>query len=672
MKKHIYTLIFACTAAGIASAQEPADTAAFEGELQEVQVVRKRDGRSKSHLNVENRETISATELCRAACCNLGESFVTNPSVDVSYTDAATGAKQIKLLGLSGSYVQMLTENIPAYRGAAAPFSLGYVPGPWMQSIQVSKGIASVKNGYEAITGQINVEFLKPQSERQANANIFFDSHLKGEINLDGNIHLGDEWSTGLLLHYEKGFRNHDDNKDGFLDIPKIEQLHFTNRWTRMSPNHTFQFLASGLFEDRQSGQAHNAHINDECPLYTIGIKTKRADAFMKNAYIFDPEHVRNIALILSGSFHQQHATYGDKFYGVNQWNGYASLMYEGEFDGRNSLSTGLSLNYDDYADQRFQYKGVNQSIDTYNREAVAGAYAQYTYNLDSKLIIMAGIRADYSSIYKWFVTPRAHVKYSPLKWISLRVSAGKGYRTNHILAEYNYLLASSRQIHIDPDLKQEEAWNYGFSATFTPQILGKKLDVSAEYYYTRFGSQLVADLDIDPHGVWFGNLDGKSYSHTFQIEASYPVFSGFSMTAAYRYNDVRCTYSDGITRERPLTSKSKFLITATYKTPLELWQFDATFQYLGGGRMPTPYTLPDGTPSWNDRFKGFCQLSAQVTRWFRWGSVYVGGENLTGFKQKNPIVGADNPWGPNFDATMIWGPLSGAMVYAGVRITLK
>ena len=94
--------------------------------------------------SVKNEELISGDELSRAACCNLGESVVTNPSGDVSYSDAATGAKQIKLLGLSGTYVQMLTENIPNYRGAAAPYGLGYVPGPWMQRILVSKGFSSV------------------------------------------------------------------------------------------------------------------------------------------------------------------------------------------------------------------------------------------------------------------------------------------------------------------------------------------------------------------------------------------------------------------------------------------------------------------------------------------------------------------------------------------------
>ena len=90
-------------------------------ELSEVQIVSRKLSTLKLRSSVMNEEIVTSDELCRAACCNLGESFVTNPSVDVSYSDAATGAKQIKLLGLSGTYVQMLTENIPNYRGAASP-----------------------------------------------------------------------------------------------------------------------------------------------------------------------------------------------------------------------------------------------------------------------------------------------------------------------------------------------------------------------------------------------------------------------------------------------------------------------------------------------------------------------------------------------------------------------
>lgn len=637
--------------------------------LGEVNVVRRRFGTTKLRSSAMNVDIISSAELSRAACCNLGESFVTNPSVDVSYSDAATGAKQIKLLGLSGTYVQMMTENIPNYRGAAAPYGLGYVPGPWMQSIQVSKGSSSVKNGYESITGQINVEFKKPQLPEAdwVSANLFASSTGRYEANADATLKLSKRWSTSLLAHYENETMAHDANHDGFADIPRVEQYNLWNRWAYMGDHYVFQAGIKALSEWRNSGQVnHGGNPGQE--LYKIGIDTRRYEAFTKNAYIFNKEKNTNLALILQGTFHNQDAVYGHKLYDVDQTNVYASLLFETEFSKRHSLSTGLSFNYDGY-DQRYRLTNDVElpRLKSFEKESVQGAYVQYTYNLEDKLILMGGIRGDYSSMHGFFVTPRAHVKYNPNEFVNFRLSAGKGYRTNHVLAENNYLLASSRKVRIAGDLDQEEAWNYGASISSYIPLFGKTLNLNAEYYYTDFLKQVVVDMDTDPHEIAFYNLNGRSYSHVFQVEANYPLFKGFTLTAAYRFTDAKTTYN-GELKERPLTSRYKGLVTASYKTPLEIWQFDATLQLNGGGRMPSRYILEDGTPSWSARYGSFEQLSVQITRYFRRWSIYVGGENLTNFKQKNPIIDAANPWGENFDSTMIWGPVHGTKAYIGIR----
>ena len=625
----------------------------------------------KLRNSVMNEDMISSAELSRAACCNLGESFVTNPSVDVSYSDAATGAKQIKLLGLSGTYVQMLTENIPNYRGAAAPYGLGYVPGPWMQSIQVSKGISSVKNGYEAITGQINVEFKKPQLPEAdwVSANLFASTTNRYEANADATLKLSKRWSTSLLAHYENETKAHDGNDDGFVDIPQVEQYNVWNRWAYMGDHYVFQAGFKALSETRSSGQStHGGMYSSE--LYKVGIDTERYELFTKNAYIFDKEKNTNLALILSTSWHNQDAMYGRKLYNVDQTNTYASLMFETEFNPQNSFSAGLSFNYDAY-DQHYR---LNNNADTplkaSDKEAVPGVYVQYTLNLNDQWMLMAGLRGDYSSKHGFFVTPRAHLKYNPNDYVHFRLSAGKGYRTNHVLAENNYLLSSSRKVEIAKNLDMEEAWNLGASVSTYIPVFGKTLNVNAEYYYTDFRKQVVVDMDSNPHEVAFYNLDGRSYSHVLQVEASYPFFKGFTLTGAYRLTDAQTTYK-GQRMEKPLTGKYKGLLTASYQTPLGIWQFDATLQLNGGGRMPAPYELADGQLSWSRRYGSFEQLSMQVTRYFRRWSIYVGGENLTNFKQKNPIIDAANPWGDNFDSTMIWGPVHGAKAYVGIRFNL-
>ena len=630
--------------------------------LSNVTITSRRAGTRKMGGAV-NGVIINKAELFKAACCNLGESFTTNPSVDVNYSDAATGAKQIKLLGLSGTYVQMLTENLPNFRGAAAPYALDYVPGPWMKSIQVSKGSSSVRNGYESITGQIDVEYLKPEDEQGATVNLYGNTMGKMEANADGNIHVSDKLSTEVLLHYQNDFGHHDQNDDGFLDQPNVRQWNLQNRWFANTGSYIFHGGLGVIKEKREGGQTeHTSHLSH---LYNIGIETNRYECYMKHALILDPSHGTNIALMTNLSLHQMDANYGNKQYDVNEKNAYVQLLFETSFTTQHNLAAGLSLNHD-YFSEECRVKSVEFAT---AKETTTGAYVQYTYNLDSKLTAMAGIRADHSNLYGTFFTPRFHVKYTPNEIVSLRISAGKGYRSVHALAENNNLLASGRTLVID-DLKQEQAWNTGLSSSFYIPLFGKTLKLNAEYYHTHFNEQAVIDYDSNPTEIRITNLDGKSYSNTFQIDASYPVVKGLELTAAWRWNDVKSTYG-GKLMEKPLTNRYKGLVTASYKTPLGIWQFDATLQLNGGGRMPTPYTLADGTPSWDSRFSAYEQVSAQITRWFRHFSVYIGGENLTGFRQEQTIINAANPWSSTFDPTMVWGPVQGAMFYAGIRVNI-
>lgn len=633
-------------------------------------IVNNNSGIRKLKTVASATDLISANELKKAACCNLGESFTTNPSVDVSYSDAATGARQIRLLGLAGSYVQMLTENIPNFRGAASPFGLGYIAGPWMQSIQVSKGASSVKNGFESISGQINVEMKKPQLNPSLAVNAYVDHRGKVEINADGNLHLGQKWSGALLLHGENTFASHDENSDGFLDMPKVRQFAAMNRWAYLGKNYVFQAAVKGLAERRRSGQDdhHLSRHNDG--LYRINIDTRRIEAFTKNAYIFDHDNDGNVAMILSASLHNQDADYGHKFYNVDQREIYASAMFERKWSDIHALSAGVSLIHDYFKQNWIFYTALNPSFDK-NRETTPGTYAQYTLNLDSKLIAMAGVRYDHSSLYGSMFTPRLHVRYSPDDRWSFNTSFGRGYRSPHPLAEYNYLMASSRHCIISDNIRQESAWNFGSGINFSSDINGHKITFGAEYYYTTFSHQLCVNLDRDPNAVYFYDLDHDSRSHTLQLETSFNPSSDLQIAVAYRLTDVRSDYGQGIPTTKPLISRNKGLFTFSYSPMMGLWQFDATLSINGGGRMPLPYTLSDGSLSWRHNFKAYCGLNAQVTRNFRHWAVYIGGENLTGYTQPHPIIDAANPFGSNFDATMIYGPLHGAIIYAGFRYNI-
>ncbi len=672
-KYHISaTLVALATSSAVVAQNSTQDTLHYYNKLEGVTVKSASTHRIGGALNGMQ---IGRDELFKAACCNLGESFTTNPSVDVSYSDAATGARQIKLLGLSGTYVQMLTETMPNYRTTSLPYALGYVPGPWMKAIQVSKGCASVKNGYESITGQINIDYLKPEDEKATEINIYGDTKSRIEANVTSNFHINKRLSTEILAHYEDSWKKHDDNGDGFIDKPTVRQGNLQSRWAYLGDKNIFHGGLSIVKEKRDGGQTSHSHgtllEQPSAELFKIGIETNRYEAYLKHAFVLNKVKGTNIAIMASATMHEQKATYGQKLFNANDKNVYASLMYETNITKRHNISAGLSLNHD-YISQHYRLThDVSMPIlKSRDKETVPGGYVQYTYDWNHRLTAMAGLRIDNSSLYGTFVTPRFNVKYMPADFVTVRLSAGKGYRTPHPLAENNYLLSSGRTLTIG-DMKMEEAWNYGATAAFTIPLLGKDLKLNLEYFYTHFINQAVIDYDSDPHVITVGNLDGRSYSHTFQADATYSPVEGLSVTAAYRLNDVRSTYG-GRLLEKPLTSKYKALLSLSYKTPLELWQFDCTLQLNGGGRMPQSYMLADGTPSWNSRFSSYEQLSAQVTRWFRHFSVYVGGENLTNFKQKTLIMHADHPWSSNFEPTLVWGPVHGRMFYAGVRVTLK
>lgn len=642
--------------------------ATLEGEvlLDEVVISQRKAGTISSRIEPLQTQKITYDELCRAACCNLAESFETNASVDVSYSDAATGARQIKLLGLAGTYVQMLTEQLPNLQGAASPYGLSYIPGSWMESIQVSKGTSSVKNGYEALTGQINVEYKKPQNADPLSVNLFASDAGRIEANVDGNVHLNPHLSTGLLLHYSRDMGEHDANKDGFLDLPKTEQFNGINRWYYKKGDYMLQAVANIIHEKRESGQIGKHIAHNEHP-YKIDITTNRGMFYTKNGYIINHDTNTSIALLLSGSYHNQDSYFGNTIYDVNQQNIYANLIFETEFTPVHKLSTGASIVYDHYNEKLndTNVEGLN-NLKLRRFETVGGIYGQYTFTPSDKLTVLAGIRADAHTQHGVFVTPRLHVKYTPFgELLNLRASVGKGYRTANVLVENSYLLASSRKMIFTPDLDPfESAWNYGASAHFTIPVFNKSLSLMLEWYYTDFQKQVVADLE-NPSQVTFYNLDGRSYAQNAQIEASYPFFRGFTLTSAFRWTDAKTTY-DGVLREKPLTNRYKGLITASYQTKLKKWQFDVTSQFNGKGRMPNP----GEEALWKPTFPSYVALNAQVTKYFRTWSIYVGGENLTGYKQKNPIIDAGNPWGEDsrFDASMVWGPVHGAKFYLGVR----
>lgn len=644
-------------------------------QLQEVLITSKQRSSYISALSPVRTQVMNERELFKAACCNLSESFETNPSVDVSYNDAVTGSKQIQLLGLSGNYTQLTVENLPGPRGIATPLGLNSIAGPWIESIQLSKGTGSVVNGFESIAGQINVELKKPEKSEQLFANAYINDFGKTDLNLNLSKKIGTKWSTALLLHDDFITNSKVDfNKDGFRDLPTGNQFSIVNRWKYEDGKGIItQFGIKVLNDQKTGGQTAFNPATDKFTInyYGLGINTKRYEAFAKIGYVFPEKKYKSIGLQLAGISHRQDSYFALTTYNADQKSFYSNLIYQSIINNTNhKFRTGLSFQYDQYNE--------DFNVTNYKRtEAVPGAFFEYTYDYLKKLSIVAGIRTDHNNLFGWFVTPRLNIKYEPVTGTSIHISAGRGQRTANIFAENMSVFVSARAVNITGTgagkaygLNPEVAWNKGISIDQKFKLFARDAMLSVEFFRNDFTNQVITDLE-DVRQVKFYNLAGKSYSNSLQAEFSFEPVKKLDVRIAYRYFDVKATF-DGKLLQRPFIAGNRAFANIAYAA--SGWKFDYTISYNGKKRIPS--TLDNPFQYQREQYApDYVMMGAQVTKSFGKKNpvdFYIGVENMTNFFQKDVIVAADQPFSPYFDASLVWGPVSGRMFYAGWRLKIK
>ncbi|WP_420582585.1 TonB-dependent receptor [Reichenbachiella sp.] len=642
--------------------------------LDEVEVEYRQKTVQIDYLNPLKSELISEKELLKAACCNLSESFETNPSVDVSFTDAVTGTRQIQMLGLAGPYTQITRENMPDVRGLSAIYGMVYIPGTWIESIQLNKGAGSVVNGYESVAGQINVELRKPEKSDKFYANLYANEGGRFEANLNWSQRVGENWSTAVLLHTKANAIERDRNKDGFLDNPLSQHFIGLNRWKYIGQNGLMmQFGVKGTYLDNLGGQVGFDPGRDRgtTNLWGMNLFTKRFEAWTKIGKVYIEQPWKSVGVQVSGVYHDQDSYFGLNEYDADQQSFYGNFIYQSMIGTTDhQFKTGASIQYDRYDEVL--------NINDYGRtEVVPGAYFEYSYSFLDKFNAMAGIRVDHHNLYGTFMTPRVHLRYALTDQTVLRASMGRGQRTASILAENIGVFASSRQIIVQGDgsdkpygLDAEVAWNFGINLTQEFRLDYREGSFSVEYYRTNFENQIVVDLDQSPQQVAFYNLNGESYSNSFQLQVDYEVLKFVDMRIGYRWFDVNTTYGD-VTLQKPLVSAHRAFLNLGYETRSD-WKFDYTFNWQGEKRIPytgsnpSDYQLQQKSPD-------FYLMNVQVTK--SWGErfeVYVGVENLLNYRQENPILASDDPFGDYFDSSLVWGPIFGRNTYAGLRYKIK
>lgn len=635
-------------------------------ELEAARLVTRQQGNYISKLSSLKTEVITAAGLCKMACCNLAESFENSASVTVGYADAITGARQIRLLGLSGIYTQMLDENRPVMRGIASPFGLSYVPGQWLESIQIAKGPSSVINGLEAISGQINLEYRKPTAEQPLFVNLFLSSALRTEANIASSLQLNNKWSTVILGHISNDPATHDGNNDGFRDEPQSLQFNFSNRWLYMAENGTqIRFGFKALSDDRLAGQMDFSRDNERTTQsWGSNIKNSGFNGYAKAGFPLTPNNAQNIAIVVDYAYHKLDSYFGLKDYNANQNSLFANLIYQNEMNGNHKYSLGLSAHADKIEEHVRDYFRMTY-YDFYpgREENAIGGYGEYTYTNEEKISVVTGFRLEYNNIHGWLPAPRINVKYAFDPRLIFRALAGRGFRSAYIIPDNMGILSTGRRIESWGNLDIEDAWTYGANLTGYFPLGFEDASVSFDYFRTDFNKQVIVDQEYDLSKISIYNLDGRSYTNTYQVDLSVEPIERLTMLATIRYTDAKTTLKGQGLVEKPLTSRYKGVFNVQYATRMNIWTFDFTAQLNGPSRIPS---FAGGGES-----PVYPMLFAQVTKKFRDLEVYVGAENLTNYKQENPILDAQNPYSENFNASIIWGPLMGTKVYAGLRFTL-
>ncbi|MDA9120487.1 TonB-dependent receptor [Flavobacteriales bacterium] len=630
-------------------------------QLGEVTVSERKEGSAFKLLDPIISESINSKELQKAACCNLSESFETNASVDVVFTDAVSGAKKIQMLGLDGVYTQIQAENVPLIRGLSSNYGMGFVPGTWIESIQIIKGPGSVSNGYESMVGQINLEYFKPDQAKKLFVNVYGNVGGRAELNIQSGHVFNEKVGMNINAHASGIFRENDMNKDGFVDIPRSQQYNLFNRWRFTGKNIMGQIVLHGLYDNKIGGQVGfkpEQGIQATGP-YGIEITNRLANIYTKTGYIVPNQDDMSVALITNWRYHDQNSYFGLKQYSGVQKSANTNLIFlKGWEEDKHELKFGGSFNYDNF-DESFNDSAFARA------EVIPGAYVEYTFRVKEKFSAVAGFRYDYNSKYGSFYTPRLHLKYNPTDKTVLRLTGGRGYRAANVFTESSTLMASSRTVNVLEELDAEVSWNYGISASHQFKILGRDASVYTSFYRTDFENQVVVDLDESAFLANVYNLVGVSYSNSLQVEFGIEPVKRFQIKAAYKWNDVQMTTA-GKLRTKQLVKQHKILTTFSYAANFNKWQFDLSTHVHGPSRIPMTAFSPSTQSPWH------FTMNMQVTKRFKWFELYVGAENLTNFMQKDAIIAADDAYGPNFDATLVWGSTMGINPYLGLRYTLK
>ncbi|MBI1836482.1 MAG: TonB-dependent receptor plug domain-containing protein [Flavobacteriia bacterium] len=639
--------------------------------IEEVVITARKNDYGVLKLKTLNVETIGEGEIRKAACCNLSEAFQTNTSVDVTITDAVSGAKKISMMGLDGVYAQIQLENIPYLRGLESSFGLSSIPGTWIESIQITKGTGSVVNGYESMAGLINLELKKPDKMEKLFFNAYVNHFGRSELNFDGSYKLREKISGGWFVHGSTFQNEIDQNKDGFRDINNSKNFSVLNRW-KYEGKKMVVFLGINAYRQNKFGGQVGYSPSVQTNLYGSNVNANHIDAFAKTGFMFKNTN-RSLGIVYNLKYQTTDALFGVRNFSGIEKRAYINTIYEEKIGGSSEhiLKTGASFVYSDISQNLDSLIPFTSSQIHLNRvEFISGLYAEYSLQ-KTRLSTVFGARVDYNSLFGIQVTPRLYGKYKITENIDFRFTGGKGFRTPNVIIDNISLLASSRKWFIDSKAQQEISWNYGGSIVYDFFIKKRKNTFTLDLYRTQFVNQLIVDRDISIDAIYFRNIQNQSFSNTLQAELNLSISQSFDFRVTYKHIDVQAPFNNQM-RQQVMVQKNKWLTNLSYRSKNKKWEANCSLILNGKMRM-TMVSLSNGIETKNSQTPMYPIINGQVTYIYKKWDFYIGGENLGNFKIKYTIVDPQNPFtGAYFDATCAWAPVFGTVVYGGIRYKLK
>lgn len=619
-------------------------------------------------------EVVDQKELTKAACCDLAGCFETQATVQPVTTNIITNSKELRILGLSGVYNQVLIDGMPMVQGLTYTYGISGYPGTLVDNIYIAKGANSVLQGFESISGSINVTLKEPDEGNRLLLNAYLNSFAEKHINANYSKRWK-KWSTLTSFQTVQPSKRFDRDNDTFLDVPLLTRYMLYNKWKYKDEDSLGFSTMIGiryLDEKRIGGQTNfRESMKGDTVNYGQAIKYEQPEIYTKTGYRFSKK--KKLTLISSAFLQNQNSFFGNIAYKARQKNFYSNLQYE--LDWRtHEFKAGISYRYLNInEDISFTGKELERTYaGTYlKEEVIPGVFAENSFNWkEDKITLITGVRLDRHNQFGYFVTPRSLLKYNLRNTSTVRVSGGTGFRTVNLFSENINLLASSRDIIITEPLKPERALNWGVN--FTEKIDGKRAygTVSLDFYQTRFLNQIFPDYDTDQTKAFISNFEGISISNGFQVEGSFNIFERVDAKVAYTFLDV-FRIIDSRKEVLPFNSKHKVMGSLSYEPRSEKWHADMNFHWYGRQRVPNTFSNPEQyqRPSTSDPYT---VVSAQFTKVWKKFEIYAGCENIFDFRQLRPILGWQDPFGPYFDSSFAWGPTRGREFYAGVRFHLK